>query len=63
PVTHSGAWLFAVISYWWVDIFAIDAIGWLLTDEPPNWLLMQKLLHRARSVEVSRVGAAGHRFR
>ncbi|MFM7982842.1 MAG: hypothetical protein ACKPKO_26320, partial [Candidatus Fonsibacter sp.] len=57
-VTHPSAWLAAVISYWWVDPFARDAIGWLLTDESPDWLIMQKLLHRARSIEFSRGGAA-----
>ncbi|MFM7982669.1 MAG: hypothetical protein ACKPKO_25440, partial [Candidatus Fonsibacter sp.] len=61
-VTHPRAWFAAVISYWWVDPFARDAIGWLLMDEPPNWLLMQELLRRARSVEASRFGAAGPQF-
>ncbi|MFM7977818.1 MAG: hypothetical protein ACKPKO_00750, partial [Candidatus Fonsibacter sp.] len=60
---HLGAWLVAAISYWRVDLFARDAIARLLTDESPNWLLMQKLLHRARSVEVSRVGAAEPQLR
>ena len=33
-------------------------MGWLLTDESPDWLLIQRLLHRA--LAVSRVGAVGN---
>ncbi|MFM7986021.1 MAG: hypothetical protein ACKPKO_42575, partial [Candidatus Fonsibacter sp.] len=40
PVTHTSARLAAVIPYWWDDPFDRDAIGWLLMDKSPNWLLM-----------------------
>jgi len=64
PQTCPAAWLAAIIAYWWMDDCARDAVGWLLTDDEPDWFLIQRLLRRARAASLhGAVGNTGPRFR
>lgn len=50
PNTSAAAWLAALVCFWWLDAFARDAVGWLLTDEEPDWQLIRRLLGIAQRV-------------
>lgn len=64
PLKSPAAWLAALIAYWWMDDFARDAVGWLLTDAEPDWDQIKGLLRCATTVAQSgAVGTAGPRYR